>query len=135
MDGEHFYLQSYSDRIIAALKSYLENAENIETFKQITNTLAAFARNYKQSFENNFCDIVDMIVGWHLENGQSLEVKEHCSVVLQHFSHYFLKNLEFTLSLVTQFLEDIQSFSNTENDEDPEPITLGTFSYLITYYP
>lgn len=113
--------------MISVLKSYLENAENTETFKQITNTIAAFARNYRRSFEHHFKDIVDMIVGWHLENGQTLEVKEHCSIVLQHFSHYFLKNLDFTLSLVTQFLEDIQSFADSDDNADDLEPTLGMY--------
>lgn len=133
MDSETLDLTNYSDRLLQLLKGYLENAENTETFKQISSTIAAFSRNYKRSFERHFTDIVDMIVGWHLENGQPLEIKEHCSVILQHFSSFFLKNLEFTLSLVAQFLEDIQSFSyDNDSDDDPEPITLG--SYLVFCY-
>ncbi|XP_037938789.1 serine/threonine-protein kinase Smg1 [Teleopsis dalmanni] len=105
-------LNIFSERLLGVLKDYLENAETTEIFIIISETIAEFSKIYKKSFEIHFTDVVDIIVGWHLEVEQPLKLKWHCAFVLQQYAQYFLKQLDFTISLLGQFLEDIVSFGD-----------------------
>lgn len=65
------------------------------------------AQNYHKHFKPHFTNIVDIIVGWHLE--QKSKVKIHCSIVLQNFQQCWLADSKFTLDLLGQLLEDIDA--------------------------
>ncbi|XP_037824914.1 serine/threonine-protein kinase Smg1 [Lucilia sericata] len=108
-DAVNLDLKTYSERLLGLLKEYLENAEVSENFISISETIAEFSKNYKTSFQRHFTDIVDIIVGWHLEVEQPAELKRHCSKVLQQFAEYFLNELDFTFGLLGQFIEDIEA--------------------------
>lgn len=104
--GKH-ELRDHSSRIIDMLKDYLENAESPDLFIAITNTIQQFSINYPKTFEPHFTDIVDIVVGWHLETDQTIELKQHCSEILQSFNRFWAKDNNFTVSLLGQFLADI----------------------------
>ncbi|XP_036318874.1 serine/threonine-protein kinase Smg1 [Rhagoletis pomonella] len=106
-DAVNLDLSVYSERLLIVLKDYLENAEVANTFIAVCEAIVEFSKNYKRAFEAHFTDIVDIIVGWHLEAEQPANLKLQCSVALQTFAPYFLKELDFTFGLLGQFLEDI----------------------------
>ncbi|XP_013115511.2 serine/threonine-protein kinase Smg1 isoform X1 [Stomoxys calcitrans] len=107
-DAVNLDLKPYSDRLLSVIKEYLENAEVAENFIAISETIAELSKHYKQSFHRHFTDIVDIIIGWHLEIEQPATLKRHCGKILQQFSEYFLGKLDFTLGLLGQFIEDIE---------------------------
>ena len=117
-DGVNLDLKTYSERLLSLLKEYLENAEVSENFISISETIAEFSKNYKTSFQRHFTDIVDIIVGWHLEVEQPTELKRHCAKVLQQFAEYFLNELDFTFGLLGQFIEDIEACREDILSED-----------------
>lgn len=108
-DAVNLDLKTYSERLLDLLKEYLENAEVTENFISISETIAEFSKNYKASFQKHFTDIVDIIIGWHLEVEQPAELKRHCSKTLQRLAEYFLNELDFTFGLLGQFVEDIEA--------------------------
>lgn len=73
------------------------------------------AQNYYRHFKPHFTNIVDIIVGWHLELEQKASVKLHCSVVLQSFHQCWEADQKFTLNLLEQLLEDIEACHEEEN--------------------
>lgn len=97
-------------RIIEMLKEYLENIEKPSHFIAITNAIQQFAQNYPKQFQPHFADIVDFVIGWHLETDQLITIKDHCSSILQTFKPFWLSDVTFTRNLLSQFLEDIVSF-------------------------
>lgn len=121
------------NRIMEMLKENLERVEKPEQFIAITNVIRQFAQNYPKQFDAYFADIVDIIIGWHLETEQLLSVKQHCSMTLQSFKTFWLTDVSFTQTLLNQFLEDIVSYRDeiaqneaktTENqasDSSPTP--------------
>ncbi|XP_039962774.1 serine/threonine-protein kinase Smg1 [Bactrocera tryoni] len=119
-DAVNLDLSVYSERFLAVLKDYLENAEIAEIFIAVSETITEFSKHYKRAFEVHFMDIVDIIVGWHLEVEQPANLKLHCSVALQQFAPYFLKELDFTFRLLGQFLEDIVALGD-EISHAPSP--------------
>lgn len=104
-------------RIIEMLKEYLENIEKPSHFIAITNAIQQFAQNYPKQFQPHFADIVDFVIGWHLETDQLIAIKDHCSSILQAFKPFWLSDVTFTRNLLSQFLEDIVSF----RDEAEKP--------------
>ncbi|XP_055909160.1 serine/threonine-protein kinase Smg1 [Eupeodes corollae] len=115
-------LSVYSERMLIILKEYLENADLVDNFMAVSDTIVEFSKHYKRSFEKHFTDIVDIIVGWHLETEQSQSLKHYCSTVLQSLSEYFVKKLDFTFGLLGQFLEDIQAACDDINSLNKSPL-------------
>lgn len=78
------------------------------------------AQNYYRHFKPHFTNIVDIIVGWHLE--QKSKVKLHCSIVLQSFHQCWQADSRFTLDLLGQLLEDIEGCFETLNEDVGEGV-------------
>lgn len=100
-------LKEHAGKLMEILKDYLENADVAKLFIAITNVIKQFSFNYPKAFGQHFTDIVDIVVGWHLETDQSAELKQHCSELLQSFNPFWALDMEFTNNLLGQFLEDI----------------------------
>lgn len=98
------------NRIIEMLKEYLDSSDKPSHFVAVTNAIQQFAQNYPKSFQPHFADIVDFVIGWHLETDQLLSIKQHCSFILQKFKNFWLSDVSFTRNLLNQFLEDIVSY-------------------------
>lgn len=107
LDADKTELECHAAGLLDVLKDYLENADVASVFVAITRTICQFSLNYVQHFEPHFTDIVDIVVGWHLETDQSLALKTHCSRTLQVFHQFWAVDTEFTVNLLGQFLEDI----------------------------
>lgn len=107
VDARSRELFEHSSKLMELLKDYLENAEIATVFVAITKVIRQFAVNYPKAFEQHFTDIVDIVIGWHLETDQTIEFKQHCAELLQTFNRFWSVDLEFTNNLLGQFLEDI----------------------------
>jgi hypothetical protein len=94
-----------------------------DTFIAITQVLKVIALNYYRLFKPHFQNIVDIIVGWHLETEQSSRVKNHCSIVLQSFQQCFEGDTKFTLGLLSQLMEDITACQESPVDESGDGFT------------
>lgn len=122
MDELTLDLKDQISRLMELLRDFLEGSGSADTFMAITSVILVIAKNYPKHFHNHFQNIVDIVVGWHLETEQTQEVKQHCSIVLQHFKTFFENDMQFTLDLFGQLLEDIDNYSekieSIENAKD-----------------
>ena len=59
---------------------------------------------------------MDILVGWHVDIGQSPALKLHISSVLLSWHSFWIIDLEFSAGLLRQFIEDVESF--TEDVEE-----------------
>lgn len=98
------------NRLIEQLKDYLENTDKSDHFIAITRAIGQFALNYPKQFTSHFADIVDIVIGWHLEVDQTRSIKKHCSQILQSFQPFWINDVSFTRNLLGQFLEDMTSY-------------------------
>lgn len=87
----------------------MEKEENHESFIAITQVLLVIAQNYTRHFKPHFQNIVDIIIGWHLDSQQGNDVKHHCSVALQSFQRCWDNDPDFSLDLLRNLSEDIDS--------------------------
>lgn len=111
LDAKHRDIRSDScNRTIEMLKECLEDVESPTHFVAITNVIKLFAQSYPKQFQSHFADIVDIVIGWLLETDQSLDIKEHCSMILQTFKASWLNDVNFTRNLLSQFLEDVVTY-------------------------
>ena len=56
-------------------------------------------------------DLADILVGWHIDTTQSSAIQEYIVSVFQMLHPYWLADLPFTLNLMTQFLEDMDCYT------------------------
>ena len=61
---------------------------------------------------------MDILVGWHVDIGQSPTLKTHISSVLLSWHSFWIIDLEFSAGLLRQFVEDIEAFTDEIIYED-----------------
>lgn len=112
-------------------RDFLEQSTLAEVFIAITQVLTVIGQNYHRHFEPHFSNVVDIIVGWHLESEQKYVIKHNCSKVLQSFQQCWENDQKFTLKLLEQLLEDIElpeSFDKfNKDDNDQKSKECGSF--------
>ena len=54
---------------------------------------------------------MDILVGWHVDTGQSPGLKMHISSVLLSWHSFWIIDLDFSAGLLRQFIEDLESFA------------------------
>lgn len=63
---------------------------------------------------------MDILVGWHVDIGQSPSLKMHISSVLLSWHSFWIIDLEFSAGLLRQFIEDIESFTEDVQDSSED---------------
>ncbi|XP_058063844.1 serine/threonine-protein kinase Smg1 [Anopheles bellator] len=110
LDRTQSQLGGSVEQLILLLQELLELPDiGVDMFILIADIMIELAINYSEQFESHFSDVVDIVVGWLLENNQKTVIKLHCVRVLLAFQPIWSQQREVTLSLIEQFLEDIGS--------------------------
>lgn len=112
-------LKDMAGMLLDLLKDYLEAADTVEAFVAIIEIVGELSNRYHNHFKPHFNDVVDIVVGWHLETDQSADVKRHCTKVLLSFKHFWYEDMKFTLNLLSQFIEDIGVCCEDLETSDP----------------
>ncbi|XP_055710609.1 serine/threonine-protein kinase Smg1-like isoform X2 [Phlebotomus papatasi] len=94
-------------KLLDSLKDFLEKTDNVEVFTCVSGVIDTIAGQYPSQFRPYFTDIVDILVGWHLETEQTFKVKHHCGKILENFRPFWLRDIKFTVRLLDQIIEDI----------------------------
>lgn len=129
LDEENGYsMFQQSEKLMEKLKELLENCVQSDLYLEIIKVIEIVCRSYPDSIEPYFSDLVDIVVGWHLEMEQSTVVKYYSSRLLQEFKSFWEKDIKFTLNLLGQFLEDIQGCGDDyEETLDDQEKCFGSF--------
>lgn len=56
-------------------------------------------------------DLVDILVGWHIDHLQPHHIVWYASFSIQRF-YYWALNIQFSVTMLKNFLEDIESYGN-----------------------
>lgn len=115
---ETFYLESkkpilehHIEQLINSLVGIIETTENADLFKAILDILVTVVEMYPSDFYEQFRDTTDLLFGWHVDHTQPMSMIEFISRSLQRISHHFICNLDFSVQLIENFLEDISNYS------------------------
>ncbi len=112
----HFrYLKDNITRILNELKKALEAVDTPDLMIEITKTLTQVSNLFPDATLAIFQDVVDILVAWHIDCSQSGSVVEFLSETLVELRPYWLKDMHFTLTLLCQFLEDMESYATDTN--------------------
>ncbi|KAH1004120.1 hypothetical protein HUJ04_003920 [Dendroctonus ponderosae] len=104
-------LQDHIETLINNLVSSIEVTENAEIFKGILEILVTVVNMYPDDFYDQFRDTIDLLFGWHVDHSQPLSNTEFISRNMQKLSHHFKCNLDFSVQLIDNFLEDISNYN------------------------
>jgi len=55
-------------------------------------------------------DTVDILVGWHIDSSQKDKVIEYTATALTGFQDFWSADLSFSVTLLGQFLEDMEAY-------------------------
>jgi len=88
----------------------LETVDAAELMMEITKTLAQVSSLFPDATLAIFQDVVDILVAWHIDPSQAGHVVDFIAAALVDLRPYWLKDMPFTLTLLCQFLEDMDSY-------------------------
>lgn len=121
--------------LMGTLKDLLEKVDDPELFLTIISVIQQIALNYPKQFQPQFEDIVDIIVGWHLDSEQSLnnvKVKNHCCNFLSSLEENWEGNINLMSNLLNQIVEDM--LQCREEYTDLKKSTDISFGPLLAVY-
>ncbi|CAG0882902.1 unnamed protein product [Darwinula stevensoni] len=102
---------NYSVVIMQHLHSILEATEEPAVMVTTMDTVLFLLEMHPTALNPHFEDLADILVGWHIDTTQSSAIQEYIVSVFQMLHPYWLADLPFTLNLMTQFLEDMDCYS------------------------
>ncbi|KAK9892619.1 hypothetical protein WA026_020997 [Henosepilachna vigintioctopunctata] len=104
-------LQDHVDNLLRNLVTVIETTESAPLFKVMLDVLMNVVEIYPDNFFPLFRDTVDLLFGWHVDHAQPMCNIEYISNNLQRIPKHFQYYIEFSVSLLENFLEDIVNYS------------------------
>lgn len=96
--------------MMCQLQSILENVDRADLLVATVDAILLIIDSYPETFTNvHFHDTVDILVGWHIDLTQPKSVVVYASRCLQKLRSFWIADLQFTLTLLGQFLEDMEN--------------------------
>uniref|UniRef100_A0A8C4X082 Uncharacterized protein n=1 Tax=Eptatretus burgeri TaxID=7764 RepID=A0A8C4X082_EPTBU len=97
--------------VMRNLQSLLENVDSPELLNQCVSCMLLLARSYPHVFSSSFRDVVDILVGWHIDHTQKMSLTKKVSGWLNCLEQFWVADLGFSLTLLSQFLEDMEAYA------------------------
>lgn len=113
-------LQDYATDLMLNLISLIESVDNSEVFKVTLDNLTTLVELYPENFYPQFSNTIDLLFGWHVDPTQPLANVEFVSKNLQRMAKHFQVNIEFSVTLIWHFIEDIETYSNQLFNKDSD---------------
>ncbi|KOC68709.1 Serine/threonine-protein kinase SMG1 [Habropoda laboriosa] len=110
LDSEAPRLKEFSMLMMSQLQSTLENVDRSDLLVATVDAILLIMESYPETFSNHFRDTVDILVGWHIDSTQQKAIATYASRSLQRLRTFWIADLQFTLTLLGQFLEDMESY-------------------------
>lgn len=111
LEKERCVLQNHAENLMHDLVALIEVLENTILFKATLDVLITVVEIYPEEFYSQFRDTTDILLGWHVDLLQPLTNIEFISMSLQRIKRHFQINLDFSITLVYHFFEDIEAYA------------------------
>ncbi|KAL6259418.1 hypothetical protein P5V15_009339 [Pogonomyrmex californicus] len=118
MDSMLLKLKEFSVPMMSQLQSILENVDRADLLVSTVDAILLIIDSYPETFTNHFRDTVDILVGWHIDFTQQKSVVVYASRCLQKLHSFWIADLQFSLTLLGQFLEDMESYDEELNSPE-----------------
>ena len=96
-----------ANRICGELQEELEDTESSFTMMALVDIFIVISKSRPTTFKSRFQDIVDILVGWHIDSSQKLGVRNYTSDVLLHWHKFWINDMKSSTNLLKQFIEDL----------------------------
>lgn len=93
-----------------SLQTILENVDHPDLLMSTVDCILLMIESYPNSFSKHFRDAVDILVGWHIDPSQQKSIVTYARRSLQQLRSFWISDLQFSLTLLSQFLEDMESY-------------------------
>lgn len=127
LDSDKTQLNQVGEKIVEGLQGILEGTETPEVMVATVDVLRELNLTHSHVLNNYFQDVVDILVGWHIDHHQSPEVMKYVSLALQSFSPLWQINVSIATTLLSQFVEDMEDYCEDldrgRSSPDEEPAT------------
>ncbi|XP_020295832.1 serine/threonine-protein kinase SMG1 isoform X3 [Pseudomyrmex gracilis] len=111
MDSEISKLKEFSVPMMSQLQSILENVDRADLLIATVDAILLIIDSYPETFTTKyFHDTVDTLVGWHIDSTKQKSIVLFASRCLQKLRSFWVADLQFTLTLLSQFLEDLETY-------------------------
>lgn len=111
--------------MMSQLQSILENVDRADLLMATVDAILLIIDSYPETFTNHFRDTVDILVGWHIDSTQQKSVVLYASRCLQKLRSFWISDLQFTLTLLGQFLEDMEGYDEELSSPESGRISPG----------
>ncbi|CAA6657772.1 unnamed protein product [Spirodela intermedia] len=107
--GDSNSSEGYALQILKSCQDLLEDERTpLNLLRQLLSVLTLIALKYGQCFQPHFVDIVDLLLGWALVPDLSELDRKIIMDSFMQFKNQWLGNLQFSLSLLSKFLGDME---------------------------
>ena len=100
------------------VQTCLENAESATLLVGVISVIDAVVALYPGVVRDHFQDIVDILVGWHIDAQQKAIVVKKTSRTLISMRQFWVRDMEYSLTLIGQFLEDMEEYRKDLSETD-----------------
>lgn len=111
LEKQNSKLQEFATELMLQLQTILETTDIPDIFMETMDVVLLLEDIYPDILNVHFRDTVDILLGWHVDNNQTVIVTEFASKSLVKLSKYWQTNVSFSLNLMNQFLEDMEPYS------------------------
>ncbi|KAG0025245.1 Serine/threonine-protein kinase smg1 [Podila clonocystis] len=118
--------------MLDSIESVLDNAEECTGLLPSLDQLSALAGMHPTTWKPKFKGIVDLLVGWHVDQGTSPVVRKRIGDVLSMFSKQWPDATEFGQDLLDFFIKDIEGAMVDPKITDKSKI--GSVSSLMSCF-
>ncbi|XP_052758949.1 serine/threonine-protein kinase SMG1 [Galleria mellonella] len=124
LDHETLNLSDFADMTLNELQTIIEGTDSADVFIAAINAMIIMSNSYPEHFANHFIDIVDILVGWHVDNAQPKKIKDFALQSLLKLSRHWQADVGFSVNMLFQFVEDMVAYSTAldsdKSDNDTE---------------
>lgn len=105
-------LADFMQNVMANVQTLLENADSAEILIAVVDVIQQLSTVYPLVFNSQFRDTVDILVGWHIDLTQKESLTQYTSEALISFHQFWIRDLNFSITLLGQFLEDMEAYAD-----------------------
>ncbi|RCH79267.1 hypothetical protein CU098_000481, partial [Rhizopus stolonifer] len=95
--------------ILAGIMSFLDTMDSVDYLPIIVETFTVYSQQYPDFFNLRFTDIIDLLVGWNMDEAIPDSKKSILISAYGKFGPFWAKYLPFTMVLLGHFLSDMES--------------------------
>ncbi|CAH1794898.1 unnamed protein product [Owenia fusiformis] len=104
-------LNDFTQMIMTNVQGILECADSPDLLMSVVDVILFISKVYPHTFAAHFRDTVDILVGWHIDATQKDKLIQYTSDALVHFHTFWVADISFSITLLGQFLEDMEAYS------------------------